>query len=99
MDSSIAASIALRAAECLAPGRPPAYRTFEYSCVALSWSGATPTYLEKYAELFSPVAGVAPGSFWLDYTQPGWRPTTESKYLWRLTALCFLAAMCDAGDF
>ncbi len=70
------------------------------SCTAIKLAGEKlnrfdeARYLARmYRELFAPVTAVR-DEYWLR----GHIDTVEERYQWRLTALCFFAAMIDSGD-
>jgi len=63
-----------------------------YSCTAIARTRAETTFPEKraYADMFCPEEGAGFG-YWLD-------GCTDEPHQWRLTALCFAAAMAAEGD-
>jgi hypothetical protein len=79
--------------------------TVEYSCNAIGtvlWLNGKPTEsaVRDYAALFSPNQPLDADEAWLTNTGHSKRALAPGQEAaeWRLTALCFAAAMHDTGD-
>lgn len=78
----------LEAAEMLFNGDP------SFSCAAISHVGKS---AEDYAQMFCPEGFLKQPSWLCDASMAGLLKFTEMRE-WRLTALCFAAAMYESGD-